>query len=490
MKKKINIRSIKINVILNVLYTLMNAIFPLITYPYVSRVLSAVGIGRVNFFSQIANYCTMLAALGIGTYGIRAVARTRFDHEKLSKVVKELLYINIFLTFIVMLLYLIIAIILPQFRSNLPLVLINAIAIATAPFSLDWMYSGLEQYSYITKRDFIFKIISIIAIFLFVKTKSNYAIYAFILMGANLGTTICNFLYAREIINFSAKGRLNYKQHIKPMLTLFASIFAINVYFSLDTIMLGFIRGDRQVGLYTTAVKVENVLLSVVNAISIALLPRLSAYIQEKKYTEFNAILKKSISIIMAINLSLCIFFIITAHECVLILGGNSFSDATLSMQLLMPILVISGFSNITGNQILIPKEEEKYYTFAVSIGAVMDIIINCFLMKPFGATGASLATLLAECTQMSIQLYFCRKEIKRNINFRSLLKIVVSVIVATIALFAIRHYILDIPLLINMVIQAVVFFGVVLLALLILKEENIVEIVTELIHRNGLKIK
>lgn len=485
MHKHFKIYSVKFNVLLNMIYTLMNTIFPVITFPYVSRILSASGIGRVNFFSQISSYCIMLASLGIGTYGIRAVARVRNDDYKLAAVVKELLLINIFMTTIVMVFYVIIAIISPQFYTNIPLAIINAVAIITAPFSLDWLYSGLEQYSYITKRDFIFKLIVIISIFGFVKNRSDYVVYAFILMLSNLGTAVINFFNATRLINFSLKQKLKFKCHIKPTLTLFGSTLAISVYFSLDTIMLGYLCGDRQVGLYTTAIKVETILLTVVNAISVALLPRLSAYIEEKKYAEFNKVLKSSISIIMAITSSLAVFFIITAKDCILILGGNDFLGATLSMQLLMPILMISGFSNITGNQILIPKGRDMEYTKAVSIAAMIDILINILVMKKYGSTGAAFATLITEIVQMSIQFYYARKDIIKNINYKSLIKILISVSFAAVVLLIVRNYLIELQLLISMIIQAAVFFSVVLIMLILLKEKEVHAILLDFVKKS-----
>lgn len=481
-KGKFKIRSMRVNVLLNMLYTLMNTIFPLITYPYVSRVLNPLGIGKVNFFLQIASYCIMFASLGIWTYGVRAVAETRDSEVDLSKTVRELLNINIILTIIVLLVYLIMSFFISQFKSNIILILINGLAIATNPFSLDWLYSGLEQYDYITKRDFFFKIVSIICIFAFVKTQSNYYVYALILTGANVGSTVFNFSYALKIIDFKSKINLNYHKHLKPMITLFASGLAVSVYFSLDTIMLGFIRGNREVGLYTTATKVEAALLAVVNAISVALLPRLSAYVQQKRYREFNIVLKQSISVISIITLSLCFFFIIAAKQCILILGGNSFLGATLSMQLLMPILVISGFSNITGNQILIPKGKDMCFTIAVSVGAVMDIIINFMVMKRFGATGASFATLIAEITQMSIQLFYARKDVFKNSDYLSIMKAIFSVIISSIVLLITKSYFENLPLLVGLVVEAMVFFTFVLLLLLFLKEKNICKLAKDVI--------
>lgn len=484
MRKKIKINSVRLNIILNILYTLMNTAFPIITYPYVSRVLAPSGIGIVNFFSQVASYCTMFAALGLGTYGIRATARVRKDNTKLSEVVVELMSINIALTFFVMFFYILLSVFLPQFRNNILLVAINGIAILTAPFSLDWMYTGLEQFSYITKRDFLFKVIAAILIFLFVKNKSDYVVYALILLISNLGTTVFNFIYAHEFIKFRLTVKLRYQQHFKPMLTLFASVLAVSVYSSLDTIMLGFIRGNVQVGLYTTATKIETILLALVNAISAALLPRLSVYVESRNYLKYREILNKSFSTIFIITISFCLFFTITAKECVIILGGKAYINAAFSMQLLMPILVISGFSNITGNQILIPQGKDTYFTRAVSMGALVDIIFNLLLMKKYGAVGASIATLIAEITQMSIQFYYSKSDVLPNINYKSLFKSIFSVILATIVLLIIKQYLINIPLIISLIIQATIFFGAFIILLILAQEENVKEMVNVILSK------
>lgn len=478
MKTHIKINSIKFNILLNMLYTLMNVAFPIITYPYVSRVLNPTGIGIVNFFTQIASYCTLVASLGLSTYGIRAVAKTRNDRKKLSITVEELLNINIVLTFFVILIYTILCIFIPQLKKYIALAVINGITIITAPLSLDWLYSGLEQFSYITKRDFLLKVISAVLIFIFVKNKNDYVIYAFILLLGNLGTTIFNFMYAHQFVDFTKNFKLKYRQHLKPMITLFASTLAVSVYLSLDTIMLGFINGEKQVGLYTTATKTETILLAVVNAISVTLLPRLSAYIEQKDYQQYNQILKKSISVIAIITFSLCCFFIITAQECVVILGGRAYLGATLSMQLLMPILIISGFSNITGNQVLIPQGKEIYFTRAVTAGAVVDILINLLVMKNYGAAGASFATLIAEFTQMSIQFYYSKDDILPNFDIQSVLKSACSVLLASLIVIIVKKYVQILPLLISMVVQAIVFFGTYLVFLFMFREKNTKELV------------
>lgn len=224
--------------------------------------------------------------------------------------------------------------------------------------------------------------------------------------------------------------------------------------------------------------------LMVVNAISSSLLPRLSFYIHEKRYSEFNKVLRYSSSIIFMLTCSLTSFFIIVAKDTVLILGGRGFVDATFSMQLLMPILIISGFSNITGNQILIPMKKEKFFMIAVSCGACLDFLLNLWLMKPLGSIGASLATLIAELAQMSIQVFFSRNIIFNNIEWLSFLKNFLSVAAASIFTVFAKN-LLSINPFLNLLCNALVFYSCFLLFLVVTREHNTVEVIKRLGNRS-----
>ena len=229
------------------------------------------------------------------------------------------------------------------------------------------------------------------------------------------------------------------KRHLKAVLILFASILAINIYTNVDTLMLGFIKGDRAVGLYDVACKGKLVLLSLINAISTVLFPRLSYYLAEKDIVSYNKVLKKSISVIMGIAIPLSIFFVIEAKDVVIFLGGNAYEDATLCMQILMPILIISGFSNITGNQILLPHGKDISYMRAVMTGAIVDIILNLFFMPRYSLYGAAFATLMAEIVQMLLQLWQARVYLKDNVDFVELLKIIFACIISTIVIYNLK---------------------------------------------------
>lgn len=424
-------QSIRKNVIFNIAYHLLSIIFPLITFPYVSRILLVEGIGKVNFFLSLGNYLSTIAALGITTYGIRAIAKVRDKREEIDKIVKELLTVNMSMAIICVATLFLVYPWCTKLNDEPQLFVLCCVNIMTSSFGMEWLYSGLEQYEYITKRSFVFKVLSLIALFAFVHTKNDYIWYAAITIFATVGNNFCNAFFSRKIINYRKSCKLNIKRHIKPMLLLFAAILAVNIYTNLDSIMLSVISGDYEMGLYVTAVKIKGVLLVLINSISAVLLPRLSYYITEKKEGEYNRILRKSISFVMSISIPLTCFFIANASVSIFVLAGSDYLPSTICMQVIMPILIISGFSNITGNQILIPHGKEKFFTVALMVGAIIDLALNFILIPRYKAVGAAIATLFAELMQATIQIIFSYKYLKGNINWIEIIKVICATIIS-----------------------------------------------------------
>lgn len=475
--------SIKKNVILNFTYNVINIVFPIITFPYVSRILSVAGLGNVTFFSSIANYSVMVASLGISTYGIRAVSRVKDKKQELSETTFELLVINAIATILVISLLLFSSLFVSKFANEWHLLLINCVLVFATPFGLNWLFSGLEQYSYITKRSIVVKIISLLLVFLLIKKKEDYCIYAGIVSFSGAGAYLFNFFYSKKFISFKGLKNFEFRRHFKPMMILFASSLAISVYINLDTIMLGFINGDEQVGLYTIAVKVKSMLLIAVNAISTVLLPRLSYFIVNNRWDDFQRILKKSLSTITMIAIPLMLFFMIESRDSILFLGGKEFIDATICMQIIMPILLISGISNISGNQILIPMGKEICFMKAVIAGALVDLVLNIILMPLWGCIGAAIATLLAECTQMGIQLYYSKKFIFQAVQLRTIAKVVIAAIIASI-ITVVTSQIIHFNCIINLTATAIVYFGSYILILLLFREQLMVESFSFIVKR------
>lgn len=426
-----SVESVKKNALLNIIYTLSNILFPVITFPYITHVLSVHGVGQVYFYQSIATYATMIASLGIGTYGIRATAKVRNDKERLSLVVQELMIINALMTVVVVLTLLILTLFIQKFRSDYNLLWINCISVVSNVIGLNWLYSGLEEYGYITIRSVVFKAISIVLMFIFVKNPNDYLIYAAITVFSTAGSNCLNFFHSKSYIKLKKTKSFNFKQHIKPMMILFSSALAISVYTNLDTIMLGFIKNSTEVGVFTVASKIKILLLNLVNAISAVLLPRLSFYVSEGQMDKYKAVLKNASSVVLTIAIPISLYFMVFASESIRFISGPGYAKAVVPMQIIMPILVISGFSNIIGNQVLIPNNLEKYFMYAVIFGSIVDFVFNLILMPHFGSSGAAMSTLIAELIQMSVQTYYGFNYLKGNLDFRQIFKVLIATVIA-----------------------------------------------------------
>ena len=422
-------KSVKFNFIMNMILTASSFIFPLITFPYVSRVLLVEGNGYVSFATSVLTYFTMFASLGIPSYGIRACAQARDDRKELSKVTQELLIINIATTVLVSIVFVITLFTVLQFKEQQTLLWINGVTLVLNAIGVNWLYSALEQYTYITVRSLVFKILSIILMFVFVHQQQDYIIYGAITVFATGGSNILNFINMRKFISFKPVGNYNFKRHLKPILYFFAASAATSVYTNLDTVMLGFIGSQEsatyQVGLYNAAVKLKTILVTAVTSLGTVLLPRLSYYITQKMENEFKDMIVKSFNFVLIFAVPLCIYFILFAQDTMLLLSGEAFLGAVVPMQILMPTLVFIGLSNITGMQILVPIGKEKFLLISIVAGAILNLILNAVWIPMWGATGASISTLIAEVLVLVVQIWLLRKQLKtiwKQISFRHLI--------------------------------------------------------------------
>ena len=417
----------------------------------------------------------MIAALGIPTYGIRACARIRDDKDKLNKTVQELLIIHMSATSLALMFYFISVFIVPELYKEKTLMLINSLSILLNVFGVNWLYQALEQYSYITYRSIFFKIISIILMFFFIHQKSDYIIYGGIAIFANAGSNILNFIRLRKLINFKKVESYSFLVHIRPILVFFAQSVAITVYTNLDTVMLGFMQSDIEVGYYNAAIKIKTILLSLVTSLGTVLLPRLSYCIQKNDKIQFQTLISKSIRFVFIIALPLTIFFILFAKETLIVLSGRDFIGATLAMQIITPTILLIGLSNITGIQILTPLGKEKFVVYSVTFGAILDLIVNYIYIPRLGAAGASLGTLIAEFSVLAVQIMYTSKQLHEVKCGFKIFKIIISCLFASILVLFINLF-TDFTVFFSLFVYAILFFGSYVICLILLKEEFVVD--------------
>jgi len=486
------IHSVKFNFIMNFIMSASSIVFPLITFPYISRVLMATGNGKVATASAVIMYFNMFASLGIPTYGIRACAKVRDDKEKLSKTVQELLIINSITMLLTLLVFVFTVILVPEFSAEKELYVINGIGMVLNMFAITWLYNALEQYAYITVVNMIVKVVSLVLMFLLVKKPEDYILYGGITVFASSASYVFNFVYATKFITLKKSGTYNFRVHMKPILRFFAMSAATSVYTNLDVVMLRFMQGNTEVGYYNAAIKVKTILVTLITSLGTVLLPRLSYYVKKEKIDDFYRMIGKAVNFVVIAGLPLMIYFMLYARESIQFLAGEGYEGAILPMIILMPTVLLIGLSNITGIQILTPQNLEQQVLNSIVCGAVVDFLLNLVLIPKMASSGAALATTVAELVVLIVQCIYLKKMLKDIIRNVSGMKIGLAMILGTIAGIAVKMLLnltgtgwsLEIQAFLMLAVSACVFFGVYGVALLVTKEEFVWELLESVIRR------
>ena len=470
--------SIKKNILMNGILTMSVFIFPLITFPYVSRILLPVGIGKISFATSLISYFNMFAQLGIPTYGIRVCATVRDEREKLTRTAHELLFINIIFSLIAYIFLAGALIFVPKLQEDRSLFIIVSATIILNAIGMEWFYKALEQYSYITKRSIFFKFIALVFMFILIHKQKDYVIYGGITIFAASASNILNFINVHKYIDVQWVGGYDLKRHMKPVAVFFAMACATTIYTHMDTVMLGFMATDTDVGYYNAAVKIKQILVSLVTSLGAVLLPRASYYIEYGKTEKFEHISKKALNFVFLTAIPMMVYFIIFAKYGILFLSGNTYEGSIVPMQIIMPSLLFIGLTNILGIQMLVPLGKEKVVLWSEIIGAIVNLIVNALLIPRFVSSGAAIGTIVAEFTVFLVQYMALRQTIVTTVKSISYWKIAVGVGFGLAVSFWIPK--LGFGSFITLVVSAALFFSMYGITLLVLKEQMAYEVVNQ----------
>ncbi|WGE89333.1 flippase [Actinobacillus arthritidis] len=479
-----NVKSVKFNFIMNLILTVSNFLFPLVTFPYVSRILLPEGTGKVAFAISVVSYFSIFASLGVATYGVRACAQVRDNKDLLSKTVHELLFINIIATIIVYVCFLLVVALVPRFAVEKELFWATSIFILFTIIGIEWLYKGLEKYQYITIRTIIFKLIALILVFVFVKTKDDYIIFSIISVFAIVGSGIFNLYNSRKLIYYRIYKNYELKKHIKPMFFLFLTTLSIAIYTSIDEAILGLLTSSQEVGYYNATMKVKGILFTLITSLGIVLLPRLSYYVENNMTDEFHSALKKSMNFIIVIAVPLVIFFMLFAKETILILAGENYINAILPLQIIVWALLLSAITNILGIQILLPLKKDKESLISVLLATIVDIIANLVLVPHLASVGTAISVILAELTVLIVQLLILRRYIFILFNELQFFRIGLAIGSSIILSFSIYQWNITDSVMITFLILSCIFFTTYFCLLLILKENFMMYVYHTIQHK------
>lgn len=430
--------SLGINALLNGLRSALNLLFPLITFPYVSRVLSVNGMGIYNFSSTYVSYFTLVAGLGVSTYAVREGAKYRDDIKKINIFSSQVFTISIVSTLIAYFLLIGSLLIFSNLRNYVSCILILGLQIFFTTIGTEWIYIIYEDYQYITVRSITFKIISVLLLFIFVRTPNDYLWYAAITVFAGVGSNVLNFIHARSFSDIRLVKETNWRYHLKPILIIFATSVAITLYVSSDTTILGLLKNDYAVGIYGVSVKIYTIVNSLISGLLMVTIPRLAMLIGKRKIKEYVHVLQEVISSLSVLGLPAAVGVVMLSKEIILIIAGKKYLDGVLSLQIITWALIFSNFSTIFNQCVLIPAKREAKSLRNTVITGLVNIGLNFIFIPIWSYNGTAFSTVIAEFMVMFLNCWSARDYVGPILSSKKTLKNIYDSIIGCLGIVGI----------------------------------------------------
>ena len=375
---------------------------PLITAPYLARVLGAGQLGVFSYTSSIVAYFALFAMLGTVNYGTRSIASVKNDRVQRNEVFSSIYILQIITSAVLIAAYSCYVIFFC--KENHLIAALQGITLLSCLVDINWCFFGVEDFKITVTRNIIIKILTVILILLLVKDESDLWIYTLIMLGGTLLSNLILFLY---LPRYASLVRIRFdeiKNHIIPNLVLFIPLFAMSVYHTMDKTMLGKMSTFIQSGYYYNSDKIVQIPLLVINGIGTVMLPRMAALLSEGKQKEADDLFVTTLDGVAAISVAIGCGIAAVSEEFIPFFFGPGYDECILITIVFTPILVAKGFSAIARTQYLIPMKMEKEFTLSVIGGAIVNLIFNFILIPGYGALGAAISTVIAEFVACILQ--------------------------------------------------------------------------------------
>lgn len=479
-------KSVTKNYLYNLSYQILILILPLITTPYISRVLKAHGVGIFSYTNSITQYFILFGAIGLNLYGQREIAYVQTNKVKYSQVFYEILITRmITLSISVLAFYFLLC-----HHDKYGIVfMIQTIDIIASIFDISWLFQGLEDFKKIVIRNFIVKIVGMILIFIFVKNVDDLKLYVFLNSITLLFGNLSMWLYLPKTINKIDLKTIAISRHIKPAIALFVPQIATSLYTMLDKTMIGFLSGNEsEVAFYEQSQKIIKMALTFITSLGTVMMPRIAKTFAEDNHKKIRSYMALTFKIVFTMSIPLCLGIMAISPNFVPWFFGEGYDKVVPNMIIIAPIIILISLSNVTGTQFLLPTRRQREYTVSVVGGSIINIVFNFIFIPMFLSIGAAIATLFAELIVTLIQLYFVRYDF----DLKKIISYAVKYSAYSI-IMAICVYILGTqmkPTIITTVVQATVGISIYVGLLFITKDDMVYHIIDRLKikigHGNG----
>jgi len=413
------------NYFYNLLLTLANILFPILSFPYVSRVLGPEGIGKVQLAFSFSQYFGMIAGFGIPIYGMKEIARYRDDKEGRSMIFSELTTIYLLTSIAMSVFYIAAVYIFPYFKAEKGLFNIALLMVLFGCTYIEWVYTGMEEFKSIALRSAAFKIIGLLAMYVLIRQASDYKIYLFIMIFSFLGNNILSFFLLRGKVRFTVSG-LQLRRHLRPLILIWGTTL-VAVMADLDTVLIGFLADNKAVGFYTAAVKLSKVSIPVITSMSVILMPKIAKYFADGEMDNVQAMLDKAFNFVVFFGVPIAFGLALLAPDFIILFSGREFTEAITSMRVLALLPLVMGFSHFFLFLILVPAGRNREMFISEFIGLLISLILNFALIPYFRQTGSAVADIFSETSIIALYFYFIARRFKFNFRWSLVLKAVVS---------------------------------------------------------------
>lgn len=477
--------SIKIlkNYLFNIIIVFTNIIFPMLLFPYASRVLTPQNFGKFSFANSISAYFVVFATLGISSYGVREISNLKLKGEnELKKGITELILLTLVSSMLAFIIFILSVYCLNNLKIEKKLFLIFSFQILFGFLTLDYFFIAMEEHKRRTVRVLIIKSISLIFLFSFVKKSEDYNIFAMIIIFPEIIAKTIDFFAVRKYISF--KEKVNILKHLKAMLVIFIYLFSTTIYLNLDTTMLGILKTNKEVGYYAVAIKMTKIVIPLITSLGVVLTPGIIKNISEKNQEKLFKNIDYYLDFIIAFTLPIIIILNFTSKNLILLFSGDEYLIATFSMKIMLPIILFISLSGLCAAQILIPLGKEKKILNISIIGLLLNVLLNFLLIPKYSIVGAAIATLISEFIVCILRLNGVKKEIK---EYQIIKKHRFNYIYASASIVLIGFKLSKLLLGFNSFIQ-IILLGSILLAcyvgILILLKDKYLEIILQKIKQ------
>ena len=402
--------STKKNILYNSLYQILLIICPLITGPYLARVVGAEGIGIFSYTHSLMYYFALFGMLGTHNYGNRSIAKVRDDYQELNRTFWSIYFGQLMTSVFVIILYIIYLILFSE--ENKIYGLLWVFYMLANCFNITWLFFGLEKFKITVFRSSMIKILTVISILIFVNDKNDVGIYIFIISFGELVNQILLWTYLKKFVSFTKVSIKNIIYHIKPNFVLFIPVISVSIYKMMDKIMLGNMSSMIELGFYENTEKIINLPSGLITAVGIVMLPKMTNILAKGDDEEGKEYINKSMKFSMFMASAICFGISSIAPEFSVIFWGKEFVSCGMLIVCISPIVLFTAWANVIRTHYLIPKSKDKIYIFSVILGAIVNLVVNLLMIPKFEALGAVIGTVCAEFTVMFYQTWKIRHEL------------------------------------------------------------------------------